>query len=276
MYTQRGMGLRVHHINCGTLCPLAARSIDGVGSMLARGKMVCHCALIETAGGLVLVDTGLGTADCADPRRFSLTFRRVAGARFDPEETAVAQVRRLGFDPKDVRHVVVTHLDLDHAGGLPDFPWATVHLHQKELDAATQRRSLKEKERYLTVHFAHGPKWKPYSEDGEDWFGLKKVRLLDGLDDFGLVPLFGHTRGHTGVAFKDGDRWSLHAGDAYFFHGELEDPPRCPWGLAGFQSLMAIDDEQRRENSRRLGVLARTHASAVSVFSAHDPVELRT
>jgi glyoxylase-like metal-dependent hydrolase (beta-lactamase superfamily II) len=36
------------------------------------------------------------------------------------------QVQRLGFDPRDVRHIVLTHLDFDHAGGLDDFPHATV------------------------------------------------------------------------------------------------------------------------------------------------------
>ncbi|WP_373317754.1 MBL fold metallo-hydrolase [Planotetraspora silvatica] len=28
----------------------------------------------------------------------------------------------MGYDPADVRHIVVTHLDVDHCGGLPDFP----------------------------------------------------------------------------------------------------------------------------------------------------------
>ncbi|MFD0510570.1 MBL fold metallo-hydrolase [Streptomyces aureus] len=30
----------------------------------------------------------------------------------------------LGYAVDDVRHIVLTHLDLDHAGGLPDFPRA--------------------------------------------------------------------------------------------------------------------------------------------------------
>lgn len=53
------------------------------------------------------------------------------------EETAVRQVAALGYTPEDVRHIVVTHLDVDHCGGLPDFPDAQVHVLAKELEAAT-------------------------------------------------------------------------------------------------------------------------------------------
>ena len=48
-----------------------------------------------------------------------------------------------------------------------------------------------------------------------------------------LVPLAGHTWGHSGVAIaEDGGGWLLHAGDAYFYRGEVgsehyECPPGC-------------------------------------------------
>ena len=43
------------------------------------------------------------------------------------QETAIARIQALGRDPRDVRHIVFTHLDLGHASGLSDFPWATAH-----------------------------------------------------------------------------------------------------------------------------------------------------
>lgn len=42
---------------------------------------------------------------------------------------------------RDVRHIVLTHLDFDHAGGLDDFPEATVHMLQIERDVAVAQRS---------------------------------------------------------------------------------------------------------------------------------------
>ena len=266
--------IRVHHLNCATMCPRGQRAISGEGSWWGRGHMVCHCLLVETAAGLVLVDSGLGTAECREPHRLDAGFRALTGPRLDLGETAHAQVQRLGFAPQDVRHVVLTHLDLDHAGGIADFPWATVHVHARELAAARARASLLERRRYVASQWAHGPRWQTYDDAGDAWHGLRAVRLLEGLEDLALVPLFGHTRGHSGVAVREGDRWWLHAGDAYFHHGELEPTLRCPPGLSVFQAILAMDGPARLDNRERLRALAREHGAAVRVFSAHDPLEL--
>jgi glyoxylase-like metal-dependent hydrolase (beta-lactamase superfamily II) len=266
--------MQIHHLDCGTMCPLAGGLMGG-DSLLGRGLMVCHCLLIETArDGLVLVDTGFSTADCEDPRRLPAVFRTVVGARLERRQTAVEQVRSLGFDPADVRHVIVTHMDLDHAGGIPDFPGATVHVHTRELDAARDRRTLKEKNRYLPWQWKHHTKWNPVSEQGDTWFGLPAVQRLAGIDaDIGLVALPGHTRGHSGVVVRTGRGWLLHAGDAYFHHLELVSPDDAPVGLRLFQSAMQIDGAARHASQASLRRLHREHPE-VKIVSAHDPREL--
>ena len=269
--------MRIHHLNCATMCPPFARLVNGSGSLLARGRMVCHCLLVEGEDGLALVDTGLGTADVDDPRgRLGGGFAKVMGARLAREETALAQIERLGFRRSDVRHILPTHLDLDHAGGLSDFPDATVHIFAREHEAAYAPRTLLERERYRPVQLAHGPKWRPLEAGGERWFGFESVRAVGGSEDeILLVPLVGHTRGHSGVAVKTGEGWVLHAGDAYFFHGEVHaDPPRCPPLLAGFQTLVEVDRTARLGKQARLRELARAHGSEVTIVSAHCPVEL--
>ena len=61
--------MRIHHLNCGTDCPLGGALFDG-RSVGPLGRLVCHCLLIETdAHGLVLVDTGYGLRDVAHPHR---------------------------------------------------------------------------------------------------------------------------------------------------------------------------------------------------------------
>ncbi len=250
------------------MCPPAGRF--AVGSE----RLVCHCLLIETDGGLVLVDTGIGTADIANPARFGRAVNALLRPKLDESETAVAKVRALGYDRDDVRHIVITHLDLDHAGGLADFPRAKVHVHAHEVYAATMGPSRTERYRYLTQQWSHSPRWETYSEAGDDWYGFEAVRELRGLADVALVPLVGHSRGHSGVAVRDGDGWLLNAGDAYFHRGTLAQPAKVPAGLRLFEHLHAFDGEQRATNADRLRELHQRKASEVDIFCAHDPVEL--
>ena len=134
----------------------------------------------DSTSGLVLVDTGLGTADYAAissrlGRAFAYGYARPS---INPALAAIRQVAALGFDPRDVRHIVQTHLDLDHVGGLSDFPWAAVHVHEAELAAATARKGARARGRYRPPMWAHGPKWQTYSEQGEPWCGFGAVRVL--------------------------------------------------------------------------------------------------
>lgn len=274
------MPLKIHHLNCGSMCPLGKRLINGHGGLLEAADMCCHCLLIEGADGLVLVETGLGTGDVRNPAQLGHAFNAVVRPRLLLEETALHQVQALGFKASDVRHIVVTHLDLDHAGGLSDFPEAQVHIFKPEHHAAMQRPSLGEKGRYRPAQFAHRPKWVMHEVQGERWNGFDSIRTLPGSrDEILLVPLIGHTRGHCGVAVnggsKGGDKWLLHCGDAYFYRDEVNPEHHyCTPGLRLFQNLVQVDGKQRKANQARLLELARSKGDEVELICAHDPVEL--
>jgi glyoxylase-like metal-dependent hydrolase (beta-lactamase superfamily II) len=193
---------------------------------------ITHCLLIETADGLVLVDTGLGLGDYADPGPLVRAFTAINRVPCDPQETAIRQIEKLGFAPEDVRHIVLTHLHIDHAGGLPDFPWADVHVYAAEYKAAMNPHRFSLKERFcVTGHWAHVLKWKIHSCAGERWLGFDCVRVIEGKwGEVLLVPLVGHSRGHCGVAVgKEGD-WLLHCGDAYVRDNQVDlDAKRGPF-----------------------------------------------
>ncbi|MET7772461.1 MBL fold metallo-hydrolase [Nocardia sp. NPDC005366] len=270
--------MRIHHLDCGTMHPLGGRLIDGVGGPLRRADMVCHCLLIELDDRLVLVETGMGEQSVLRPREWlGRRFIELTRPVFDIEQTAVRQVEALGFRREDVRDIVLTHLDLDHAGGLADFPHATVHIYAEELRAFEGAHTARERFRYRAVQFAHGPRWSAYTDLGASWFGFDAVRELSGLPpEILLVPLAGHTRGHAGVAVDTGDGWLLSAGDAYFHPGQL-DPvrPRQPLGITLFERRVQTLGGPRRENQQRLRELVRDHRSRVRIFSAHNAEELR-
>ncbi|WP_229262247.1 MBL fold metallo-hydrolase [Duganella guangzhouensis] len=138
--------MKIHHLNCGTMHPLGAPC-----------GLVCHVLLIETRSGLVLVDSGLGLLDVSQPGRRFGPSRAFVRPVFSPEEAAIVQIERMGFDPRDVRHILLTHFDADHVGGLADFPWAQVHLTSAEAFAARHPKTLVERGRYLPAAREHGP-----------------------------------------------------------------------------------------------------------------------
>src|SRR5215217_3264630 len=272
--------MRIHHLNCGTDCPLGGRLFDGRSKGL-KGHLVCHCGLIETDQGLVLVDTGYGLKDIEHPHdgadpRITRTMRSMLNIKLREEETAIRQIERLGFSPADVRHILLTHLDFDHAGGLEDFPNAIVHLMDVEYSSATgPRRGFVPRNRYRPRQFDEVREWRRYSATGEAWFGFDAVRQLEGLPpEILLVPLPGHTWGHAGIAIDTGSGWMLHAGDAYFYRHEVRREKRkCTLGLRGYQTMMEVDRAARLSNQERLRRLSIDKAGEVRMVCAHDVAE---
>lgn len=275
--------MRIHHLSCGTMCPVGGRLMYGQRQSPDLRRLVCHCLLVETdAHGLVLVDTGLGLRDVRRPRaRLSPFFLHANNIQLREEDTALRQVERLGFSAADVRHIVLTHLDFDHAGGIEDFPGAAVHLLAAELDAARNRRQgFIAKNRYRPRQWDANVGWRPRDAgaggaDGEPWFGFDAVRNLDGLPpEILLIPLVGHSWGHAGVAISAPGGWLLHAGDAYFHQDEMSvATPSAPPGVRGYQAMMEVDRGARLRNQDRLRGLVRDHGAEVRVLCGHDAAE---
>ncbi|MGH3825391.1 MAG: hypothetical protein ACRDRA_21510 [Pseudonocardiaceae bacterium] len=147
-----------------------------------------------------------------------------------------------------------------------------MHVHAEELRALKSPRDAGERNRYRAVQFAHQPRWQAYGEIGDSWFGFDAMRELRNLPQLRLIPLAGHTRGHVGIAVDTGNGWLLHASDAYFFHGQMQQQPHCPPGLALSERSAQADGPQRHRNAERLRELATN--TDVTIFAAHSPVEL--
>ncbi|WP_116135684.1 MBL fold metallo-hydrolase [Trinickia diaoshuihuensis] len=268
--------MRIHHLNCISTCPLCGRLFNGDSrSLFERGLLTCHCLLVETEAGLVLVDTGFGLRDVADPRsRLSRFFLALVKPDLREEMTAIRQIERLGYDPRDVRHIVLSHLDFDHAGGLDDFPHATVHLLQMERDYAMQQRTWMDRQRFRPQQWSTRDKWRVYpSTSGDDWHGFSHVRALDSItDSILMVPLRGHTFGHAGIAVQSEGGWLLNAADAYFDAGEMQAQPTCKPGLRLYQWMLEKDRHARLRNQAALRRTA-LGSHGIQVFCSHDPSE---
>ena len=254
--------MKVHHLNCGTM-------------KMPTAPMVCHVLLIETDNGLVLVDSGYGSHDCADPGPRVGPTRRFVRPLLEQTETAIHQIRQLGFGASDVRHIVVTHFDVDHIGGLADFPEAEIHVTAAEALGAMRAPTRGEKVRYRPAQWAHGPKIVEHSPDGEKWWGFAAAKELDEISPgIALVSLPGHTRGHACVAVDAGHRWVLHAGDAFYHYGTLDGRTPVPRALTSMEAFVAFDRKTVLENHARLAELHQRRDPDLLIVCAHDPTLL--
>lgn len=196
--------MTIHLLNCFTCNARWPSSL----------KTGMACLLVETDQGLVLVDTGLGLDDYADPAWMTRMFRVITIVPFDPNEAAVNQVRRLGYNPEDVRHIILTHMHFDHCSGLPDFPHAKVHVHRREYEAFTDNKILHFDEyAYNPRYIAHQPDFVLYETVDAKWFDFDAIRLPFEPEMY-FIPLHGHSRGHCGVAIKTSSGWFFQAGDS--------------------------------------------------------------
>jgi glyoxylase-like metal-dependent hydrolase (beta-lactamase superfamily II) len=267
--------IKIHHLNCISTCPLGGRLMDGESeSILSRGHLTCHCLLVETDRHLMLVDTGFGLRDVRNPQsRLSRFFLGLVSPEFREEMTAIRQIERLGFDPKDVRHILMTHLDFDHAGGLDDFPHASVHMLELERENAQAQKTWMDRQRFRPQQWNYQSKWHTYPiGGGESWYGFNRIQLLQNIPpEIAMIPLIGHTFGHAGVAIKEDQGWKLLAGDAYFYHAEMNyKKPYCTPGLEVYQAMLEKDRQARLNSQVQLRELARSQSGEVTVFCSHD------
>ena len=253
--------MRVHHLSCGTFAPPLVP------------RLVCHVLLCESDDGLVLVDTGLGLADYADMKDRLGPSRHLLHPVSTVADTAVLQLQAQGFDVADVAHIVLTHLDLDHVGGLSDFAHATVHTTADEHAAAITSPDFNDRQRYRPAQWAHGPAWQIHSGPGDQWRdGLTGHEVLPGIT---LVPMPGHSRGHAAVAVDAGERGLVvHAGDAVFDASSYADTTPSGQGLGRVRALRAFEQVVGRDRA----AIARNHVTlralndseGVTVVPAHD------
>lgn len=238
----------------------------------AMPVITAHALLCHTDDGPVVVDTGFGTADLRDPARRLGPLRHTLRPDPDERHTLVAQLRERGIEPGDVAHVVLTHLDLDHAGGLSDLPDVTVHTTADEHAAAISAPDALDRRRYRSPQFEHGPRFTLHTGRGDEWrLGLTGHEIVPGIT---LVPMAGHSRGHAVVAVEGDDGLVVHAGDAVFDAATLGVP--TPAGvsltpqrrLRGYEMLVGRDRRRILANHRALRRLATV--PDVLVVPAHD------
>lgn len=237
-----------------------ARALDVVVDGSWSPRLPIGCWLIEHPEGLIVVDTG-ETSHANDPgyQPWWHPFMQFCERRWvRPEEEVGPRLRAMGFDPKDVRWVVMTHMHGDHAGGIGHFPNSTILLSKPEAHAALSRTGPLTG--YLNMHY---PQWlKPteveFTDGPFESFGSSKTLTRDGKVH--IVPTPGHTQGHISVVVDTGDQCVLIAGDASYSENDM---------IAGHVDGVAFDSAIHHDTTRRMRELCQRRRT-ITQF-AHDP-----
>ena len=184
--------------------------------------------LVEHAGaGLVLIDTGLHPSVAVKPRE---NFGRVTLLAFrdlqmDAGQALPAQLRERGLDPSAVRAVVMTHLHVDHASGISEFPGATFLVSRAEWDAAADQGPT---HGYVRRQFDHAFDYRLLDFEATASSVMSFSGFARSFDVFGdgslrVVYTPGHTLGHMSVVLRTARGEVLVAGDAMYLRRTLAD-----------------------------------------------------
>ncbi|MDR2089841.1 MAG: N-acyl homoserine lactonase family protein [Clostridiales Family XIII bacterium] len=175
--------------------------------------------LIEHADGPLLLDAGCHTDE---KRQHPMIFKDFS---MRPEDHIQNRLAALGFEPKDIRRVVVSHLHADHSGHLELFKEAEFFVHEDEFTQRVKLYALNDPSAGsngdMAFWISQGLRWTPIPREEPERELLPGVRLLN----FGP----GHSFGMLGLLVelpKTGK--ILLAGDAVYNRENVGPPVRLP------------------------------------------------
>jgi N-acyl homoserine lactone hydrolase len=246
--------------------PLAGLKATGLFTPRSKWLWVpCPAFLItHPAAGQILVDTSLHPSIAARPsENFGRLAARLAQPRVEPGRDLPAQLRDHGADPRAIRLVVMTHLHMDHASGISDFPSSTFILSDAEWRSATTgSRPLLHGYRREHYDYAFDYRLIDFNHTVVESYSTF-ARTFDLLGDGSIRLAFtpGHTLGHMCVILRLQERDFVIAGDAIYTMHQLEGGPPQP---------RPQDPHLWRRSLQELQLFHRQYPQAV-IVAGHDP-----
>jgi glyoxylase-like metal-dependent hydrolase (beta-lactamase superfamily II) len=221
-------------------------------------------AVVETTEGLVLLDTGIGRAALADPAAMAEIYRSGGpptgptgwpGPDGDPLALVLAG---LDLKPADLSLAAVSHLHVDHTGGIPPLTatGVPIAIQAQELDYGRHRA---EAGTGLEVAFYASD----YTDPRTDW------RRLDGgaeiAPGISVIPTPGHTPGHQSfrVDLPRTGTWIL-AADAADLAENLHQALPC--------GIVAEPSDTARAAASTAALLELAERTDARVLPGHDPI----
>jgi N-acyl homoserine lactone hydrolase len=259
--------MRVHAIQTGRV-RIKASQIVGRGHGLKRrlGPLIdsewsawlpTFAYAVEHRDGVILVDTGASAAVKSLPRLHPY-FRNAVRFDIEPEQEVGPQLGAIGIAPADVRRVVLTHLHIDHDGGLNAFPRAEILVSSGELQRASG--IVGRMRGYLPQRWPKHFDPKPLVLDGGPCGPFQQSKRLTADGAIVAVATPGHTPDHLSVIVEDGDAVLFIAGDASYSEATM---------LAG--AIDGVSEDEAQAAATLAAIRAFTEARPTIYLPTHDP-----
>ena len=216
--------MRIHAIQTGSV-RIKESQVRGRGHGLRRRLRVftdpqwtdwlpTYAWLIDHPEGMIVVDTGQCTHLLDSVKSLHPYLRWEVEFRIDKDQEIGPRLRELGIGPRDVARVVLTHLHIDHDGGLAHFPQSDILVARRELHAA--RGWAGRLRGYLPNRW---PAWFnpiPLDLAAESFGPFTASRRLTAAGDVIAIATPGHTADHVSVIVVDEGITYVLAGDASY------------------------------------------------------------
>jgi N-acyl homoserine lactone hydrolase len=247
--------------------PFERLKTTGLFTSRSKGWLWVPCPaflLTHPTAGSILVDTSLHSSLGAEPREnFGRLASRFARPRIEAGKDLPSQLRERGADPRSIALIVMTHMHMDHASGISEFPSSAFVLSSAEWTAATSgsRPLLRG---YRPQHYDYAFDYRLVDFDGPSVDSYSTfARTFDLLGDGSIRLAFtpGHTVGHMCVLARLRDRDFVIAGDAVYTMRQLEGGPGQP---------RPQDPHLWRRSLQELQLFHREYPRAV-IVPGHDP-----
>lgn len=206
-------------IHCGSNSTLEAFLFRG-GSWFQGRPLTFPAILVEHPKGDLLIDAGLGP-EIDHQFDEEMPFLLKPLMAFDPGPDPRSALQTAGFDPDRIRHILLTHLHWDHAGGIESFPKAQIwHPEEGLLEARTL---APEDSAYFREQFDDPDiQWSFHDFPDGPYENFHRSFDFYGDGSIVLVPLAGHTATSLGVFLN------LRDGRRFLFSGDTT------WSVEGF------------------------------------------
>ncbi len=195
--------------------------------------------------GRILIDTGLSPATAIDARAaLGWVSAHIYRIRMRPEQAITAQLRELHIPPAEIATVILTHLHLDHAGSVSEFPHAVFVATKAEWVSAFARNRVTRG--YVRRQYDHAFDYRLVDYDHESinsFASFGRSFDLFGDGSVTLVSTPGHTAGHQSVILRTRAGELLVCGDAAYTRHTI-DTVALP--------LIAHDDHNFRRSVREI------------------------